>query len=101
MWSKDQERFLALYGERRAIAPAAREAEIHRSTIYRWRTNPAFVQAMDAAWEAGHKKWLREVYEPWEAARQAARAAREEELRPMKRANLAKALEARRRKRGY
>jgi len=101
MWSNDQQRFLSLYGEHRAVAPAAREAQIHRSTIYRWRVDPAFVAAMEAAAEAGYQQWRREVYPREEAARKAARAARELELLPMKRANLARALEARRRKRGY
>jgi hypothetical protein len=101
MWSTHQQRFLAVYRERREVAPAAREAQIHRSTVYRWRANPAFVAAMEAAWEAGYQQWRREVYPREEAARKAAREARERELAPMKRANLAKALEARRRKRGY
>jgi len=101
MWSKDQQRFLAVYREHRAVAAAAKLAEIHRSTVYRWRQDPAFVAAMDAAWKAGHEQWLREVYYPQEAARKAAREQRELELLPMKRANLARTLETRRRKRGY
>jgi hypothetical protein len=101
MWSTDQQRFLAVYRERRAVAPAAREAEIHRSTVYRWRKDPAFAQAMEAAAQAGYEQWRREVYPREEAARRAAREQRERELLPMKRANLAKALEARRRKLGY
>jgi len=100
MWSTDQQRFLRLYAAHRAVAQAAREAQIHRSTIYRWRANPAFVHAMEVAWEAGYQQWRRDVHAPQEAARKAARAARTLELLPMRRANLAKALERRRQKRG-
>jgi hypothetical protein len=101
MWSKEQQRFLGCYREHRAVAPAAREAQIHRSTVYRWRINPAFVQAMTAAWEAGYQQWRREVYMPEEAARQAERERRRLELLPLMRAAQAKGMETRRRKRGY
>jgi hypothetical protein len=101
MWSNDQQRFLTVYRERGQIAPAAREAAIHRSTVYRWRNDPAFVAAMEAAARAGYEQWRREVYEPQEAARQAERQRRNAELRPMRQAIQAKAMEARRQKRGY
>jgi len=101
MWSIDQQRFLTFYRKHREIAPAAREADIHRSSVYRWRKDPAFAKAMEEAWELGYQQWRREVLAPQEAARQAERARRNAELRPLRQANQAKAMEARERNRGY
>ncbi len=84
-----KQRFLAAYAEIRTIAGAARRARIHRATVYRWRADPAFVTAMDAAWEAGCQRWRREVYAPQEAARQAARERRNAELRRLRQAQAA------------
>jgi hypothetical protein len=100
MWSADQQRFLGTYQEHREVAAAARAADIHRSSVYRWRKDPAFVKAMDAAWQ-GYQQWRREVYEPWEKARQAEKERRRPELLPIWRAHQAKAMEAKRRNRGY
>lgn len=76
-----RERFLAAYAEIRTVAGACRQAQVHRSSVYRWRADRAFVVQMDAAWEAGYQKWRREVYEPQERARQAAKERRNAELR--------------------
>jgi hypothetical protein len=98
---KARERFLTAYAEIRTVAGACRKSQIHRSTIYRWRSDPAFVTAMDAAWQAGYRRWYKEIYEPQERARQAARERRYAELKPIYAANLAKARSARRARRGW
>src|SRR5688572_4997298 len=59
--------------------------------MYRWcHADVAFVLAMDAAWDRGYQRWYREVYEPQERARQAARERRDVELRPMRQAQTAR-----------
>ena len=95
-----QQRFLSAYTEEPTIAGACRRACVHRATIYRWRADPAFVTAMDAAWKQWHARYIGEVYEPARRARAAWRAEREAARRGERTANLARALEARRRKRG-
>ena len=84
-----KQRFLSAYSEIRTVAGACRLAQVHRSTVYRWQADPAFVAQMDAAWEAGYQKWRREVYEPQERARQATRECRLAELRPQRQAQAA------------
>ena len=51
-WSERQRRFLDAYRQDPVIAPAARMAKVHRSTVYRWLTDPAFVAAMNDECEA-------------------------------------------------
>lgn len=80
-----RDRFLAAYEQVRTVAGACRLAQVHRSTVYRWRADPAFVEAMDAAWECGYQIWYCEVYKPQEAARQVARERRKVELRAQRR----------------
>lgn len=79
-----KERFLTAYSEVRNVAGAARRAGIHRATVYRWQSDPVFVEAMRAAWKRGHERWLKEEYEPAERARQAARRRRNAELLPQR-----------------
>jgi hypothetical protein len=85
MLNNTKERFLTAYSEIRNVAGAARRAGIHRATVYRWQADPAFITAMEAAWKCGYDKWYKEVYEPTEAQRQAARARRKAELLPQRR----------------
>jgi hypothetical protein len=95
-WSERQRRFLAAYQQRPAVAPAARMAGLHRSTVYRWLADPAFQAVIAdafAAWDKGHLQ----RYEKEEAERRRQRELRELELRPMRLANLEKARAARRR----
>jgi len=89
-------RFLAAYCDIRTVAGACRLAQVHRSSVYRWRADPAFVAAMDAAYEAGYQTWRREVYEPEAAARRAAHERRTAELRPMREAQTARMRAAKR-----
>lgn len=79
-----KERFLLAYSEVQTVAGAARKVRIHRATVYRWRADPAFVRAMDAAWKAGYERWRREVYTLEEVERQAARDRRNAELLPLR-----------------
>ena len=50
-----QSRFLEAYRRRPAIAPAARLAGIHRATVYRWLSDPAFADQLRGAEEAFFK----------------------------------------------
>jgi hypothetical protein len=64
---------------------------MHRSTVYRWcHADVAFVLAMDAAWERGYQTWRREVYEPEERERRAAKERRNAELRAQRVAQAAR-----------
>jgi len=98
---KARQRFLTAYAELRTIAGACRRSAVHRSTVYRWRADPSFVRAMEAAYDAGYQQWRREVYDPQERARQAKRDRRYAELAPIYAANLAKARAAKRAKRSW
>lgn len=97
-WTERQRRFLAAYEQRPAVAPAARLAGLHRSTVYRWLADPAFRAAMAGAFDAWHKGHLAR-YAQAEAERQRLRALREAELRPTRMRILAQARAARRRPR--
>jgi hypothetical protein len=44
-----QRRFLAAYREVPVIARAARLAEVHRASVYRWKADPGFRAALKAA----------------------------------------------------
>jgi hypothetical protein len=44
-----QRRFLEAYAKKLNIALAARQVGIHRATVYRWMTDPAFVIALRGA----------------------------------------------------
>lgn len=94
-----KQRFLVAYTELQTVAGACRRAQVHRSTVYRWRADPAFVAAMRAAWRAGHERWLKEVYAPQERARQAAHEQRNAELRPLRQEQAARASAAKRQRR--
>ena len=50
--SEAQLRFLDAYRQSRLfVAPAAKLAGVHRSTVYRWQKDPAFAEAMRQATE--------------------------------------------------
>jgi hypothetical protein len=94
--SAGRQRFLDVYRERLAVAPAARLAGVHRATVYRWMKDAAFRVGMRDAAEA----FFRDHREKWlaaEAARQQWRQQRERERRPMRCRNLERAREAKRR----
>lgn len=96
VWSERQRRFLDAYSQRPAIAPAARLAGVHRATVHRWLADPAFADALRAAYEVffqeNRAKMLAE-----EAARQQWREERERARRPMRCHYLALARTAKRR----
>lgn len=100
MLTERQQRFLTAYTAEPTIAGACRLAGIHRATVYRWKVDPAFVTALESAWKQWHRGHLsrlaieRAARAEWRREREAARL-------PMRRANLARALDSRRRKRGY
>lgn len=96
MLTAKQRRFLNAFRQRPAIAPAARLAGVHRATVYRWQSNTAFADAMEAAAEAFFKEHRAKVLAE-EAVRQRWREKRELERRPMRCYWLARAREARRR----
>jgi hypothetical protein len=81
-----------------AIAPAARRARVHRATIYRWLKDDGFRAALQSAAEAFFQEHKAKVLAA-EAARQEWRAERERERWPMRCENLARAREAKRRRR--
>jgi hypothetical protein len=66
-----QQRFLTAYSACLTVAEAARMARIHRTKVYRWKADPAFVEEMNAAWQAGYQRWYQAVYLPQAAARKA------------------------------
>ena len=93
-WSDRQRRFLDAYRQRLAIAPAARLAGVHRTTVYRWMGDAVFLAAMkDAAEVFLRETRARALAE--EAARQRWREQRERERRPMRCYYLARARAAR------
>ena len=91
-----QRRFLDAYRQRVSIAPAARLAGVHRATVYRWRADPAFADAMRTAAEECFREHRAKVLAD-EAARQEWRDKRERERRPMRCYHLARARAAKRR----
>ncbi len=78
-----QKRFLEAYRERPTIANAARLVGVHRATIYRWQTNPAFVDAMRIAKQAYLDEFLR-IEHAAIAERAKHRAEHERNRRPMR-----------------
>jgi len=95
------DQFLVAYAERPNVRVAARAAGVHWATVYRWRaSNPVFAARWAAIDEAHHQAGQRQ-YQIEEAQRQAARARRLEELRPIYQANAAHAREMKRRRRGW
>ncbi len=93
--SERQRRFLDAYGQRLAIAPAARLAGVHRATVYRWMADAGFAAAMRDAAEAFFRAHRLKVLAE-EATRQRWRAERERERRPMRCEVLARARAAKR-----
>jgi len=91
-----QERFLDTYRETLRIASAARRAGVHRATVYRWRADPAFVEAMKAAAQDFFRDCRARV-QLWEDERRRWRQERERARRPMRCELLAKARAAKRR----
>lgn len=89
--------FINAYRERPEISRAARLAHVHRATVYRWMTDPAFVDAMKAAsgafYQIHRARMLAE-----ETARQHWREERERARRPIRCHYLALARAAKRRK---
>ncbi len=83
MKSSRQKRFLEAYRERPKIANAARLAGVHRATIYRWQTNPAFAETMRMAKQAYLDEFLR-IEHAAIAERAKHRAEHERNRRPMR-----------------
>ena len=78
------------------IAIAARLAGVHRATVYRWLTDPAFAHAMRASTE-DFFRLTRARVQAEEYERRRWRQERERERRPMRCELLAKARAAKRR----
>jgi hypothetical protein len=101
-FSERQQRFLDAYrGTFYAIAPAARLARVARCAVYRWMAaDPAFVVAMKQVTEEGYREHKAKVQAQVDARRHW-RHEREQspERKTMRRANLARAREAKQRKR--
>ena len=91
-----QKRFLDAYRETLRIAVAARQAGVHRATVYRWLADPAFADAVQAATEEFFRR-CRVRMAAWEDERRRWRQEQERARRPMRCANLAKARAAKRR----
>ena len=85
-----QRRFLDAYRQWLAITPAARSAGVHRATVYRWRRDAAFADAMRVASQEFFRE-LRAKVLAEEAARQVWRDKRERERRSMRCFYLARA----------
>ena len=81
--SERQRRFLDAYRQRPIIALAARLADVHRATVYRWLADPTFTNAMRVATEAYYRAH-REKVRADEATRRRWRDARERERRAMR-----------------
>ena len=81
--SERQRRFLDAYRLHPTVAPAARLAGVHRATVYRWRADAAFADAMRAAAEAFFQVHRAKVLAE-DAARRSWRAERERARRPMR-----------------
>jgi hypothetical protein len=95
-WSVAQREFLEAYRERPTVALAARLAGVHRATVYRWLTEPAFAAAVRDAEEAFYRENRAKVLAE-EAARQQWRDERERARHPMRCHYLALARAAKRR----
>ena len=96
MLTERQLRFLDASRQRLTIAGAARLAGVHRSTVYRWRADAAFSDAMQAATDEFFREHRAKVLAQV-AARQRWRNEREQARRPMRCYYMAKARAARRR----
>jgi len=95
--SESQKRFLDAYRETMRVASAARRAGVHRATVYRWRADQEFVEAMKAAvldYLRDSKAWA----QAWEDERRRWRQERERARHPMRCANMARARAAIRRR---
>jgi hypothetical protein len=79
-----QQRFIDAYSESISISKAGRLAHIHRSSVYRWQTEPAFSDAMRLAVETFFERHRTKVLKE-EAARQQWREDRERARLPMRR----------------
>lgn len=90
-----QKRFLDAYRTDPNVAAASRLAFVHRATVYRWQTNPAFVAAMRSASDAFFREHRAKVVSEQEA-RAEWRRERELERREMRCKNLERARAARR-----
>ncbi len=95
-WSERQRRFLDAYRQNPAVAPAVRLAGVHRATVYRWLTDPAFAAALRATAEAFFQEHRAKVLAE-AAARKRWRDERERERRPLRCHYLAPARAAQRR----
>lgn len=94
---KSQRRFLDAYRQRSKIAPAARQAGVHRCTVYRWMADKTFVKAMREADEAFTEE-CRAKNAVEAAERKRWREERERARRPMRCRILAIARAARKKK---
>jgi Helix-turn-helix of insertion element transposase len=96
MLTLQQKRFLDAFRQTAVTSSAARLAGVHRATVYRWRADPAFAEALRAAadeyFQEHRIKVLAEL-----ASRQEWRKEREQARRPMRCDNLARARAAKRR----
>lgn len=93
-WGDRRRRFLDAYRQYPVVAPAARLAGVHRSSIYRWMADPAFVAAMRALADEFFDEHRAKVLAA-EEARRAWRAERERARHPMRCYHLARARAAR------
>lgn len=82
-WDERRRRFLEAYRARPVITPAARLACVHRTTVYRWLTDPAFADALRVADEEYYRAHLERVRAA-DAARKVWREERERVRRPMR-----------------
>lgn len=95
-WKPHQKRFLSAYREGPEISRAARLAGIHRATVYRWKIDPAFAEAMRSACDAFFHEHRAKIITEEESRRQW-RKERERARHPMRCHYLALAREAKRR----
>jgi len=92
-----QQRFLDAYRETMRVASAARRAGVHRATVYRWRADQEFVEAMKAA-VLDYLRDSKARAQAWEDERRRWRQERERARHPMRCANMARARAAIRRR---
>ena len=89
-----KQRFLIAFAEKPQVARAARIAGVHRTEVYRWKADPAFVQAMRIAREEFRRRMC-EQFDQYLEDRKRWREERERARRPLRCLILAKARAAR------
>jgi hypothetical protein len=88
--SEGQQRFLDAYRQRLAISAAARLANVHRTSVYRWLKDEAFAAALKEAADDFFRQHKARALAA-EAVREEWRRQRERERRPMRCYHLARA----------